>query len=243
MTDNIASRQHGEERYSSFLLIVLILGTIILFAGYYWAVRERYWSWEIRGQFGNMFGGASAIFSALAFAALLFVILLQKHELGLQRHQLALTRDDLNLIRVEQARSSAAQEASAQATILREVFHRVDMTFQARQLVLKNFEVLSGLKNVEDLETLIHGDESLNDACQGVVSCYHYIGFLVKIDLLRYEKEYFEEASSHIWHMWVCLESYLKYERELQENEEYGRYFEELVGKVAKFEKRTLARS
>ena len=117
------------------------------------------------------------------------------------------------------------------------------MTFQARQLVQQNFEMLSGLENVNDLEALIRDNKSLYNACQEVVSCYHYIGFLVKSNLLRYEKEYFEEASSHIWHMWVCLESYLQYERELQENEEYGKYFKELVGRVAKSEGRTLARS
>lgn len=243
MTGYIEPRRRGGEGYSNLLLVLLLLGSIALFVGYWWLVRDKYWSFEARGQFGDMFGGLSALFSAFAFAGIIFVILLQKHELSLQRHQLTLTRDELSSMRMEYVRSSEAQEASAQAVILKEVFDKVDATFQARQLAQQNFELLSNLKNVNDLKDLIKSNEPLSNACHAVVSCYHYIGFLINTNVLQYEKEYFEEASSNVWRMWVCLEMYLKLERELQENEDYGKHFEKLVERIAAHEKRNVAGS
>ena len=241
MTGNIESKQRGGESYSNLLLVMLLLGSIVLFVSYFWIVKDRYWSFEVRGQFGDMFGGVDAIFSAFAFAGIIFVILLQKHELSLQRHQLTLARDELSSMRMEYVRSSEVQEASAQAVILKEVFDKVDATFQARQLVQQNYELLSNLKNVNDLKDLINSNEPLCNACRAVVSCYHYIGFLINTKVLRYEREYFEEASSNVWRMWVCLEMNLKLERELQENEDYGRHFENLVERIAAHEKMKVA--
>jgi len=47
-----------------------------------------------RGTFGDMFGAVNAIFSGLAFAGLIFTILLQKEELELQRIELTETRQE-----------------------------------------------------------------------------------------------------------------------------------------------------
>lgn len=48
-----------------------------------------------RGTFGDMFGAVNALFTGLAFLALIFTILQQKDELGLQRQELEWTRDEL----------------------------------------------------------------------------------------------------------------------------------------------------
>lgn len=48
-----------------------------------------------RGVFGDMFGAVNSLFSGLAFAGLIYTILLQKNELGLQRQELELTRREL----------------------------------------------------------------------------------------------------------------------------------------------------
>jgi hypothetical protein len=50
---------------------------------------------ENRGTFGDMFGAVNALFSGLAFAGVIFAILLQKQELSLQRKELELTRSEL----------------------------------------------------------------------------------------------------------------------------------------------------
>ena len=64
--------------------------------------------WSTRGTFGDMFGGVTALFSGLAFAGVVFAILLQRQELELQRQELEATREQL-------ARSAEAQEKSEQA--------------------------------------------------------------------------------------------------------------------------------
>lgn len=49
-----------------------------------------------RGQYGDMFGAVNALFSGLAFAGLIFALLLQQQELNLQREELRLTRQELH---------------------------------------------------------------------------------------------------------------------------------------------------
>lgn len=48
---------------------------------------------ETRGVFGDKFGAINSIFSGLAFAGIIFTILLQRKELSLQRDELKSTRD------------------------------------------------------------------------------------------------------------------------------------------------------
>jgi len=52
-------------------------------------------SWSTRGQFGDMFGTVNALFSGLAFAGIIYTILLQREELKAQREELQLTREEL----------------------------------------------------------------------------------------------------------------------------------------------------
>jgi hypothetical protein len=61
-----------------------------------------------RGTFGDMFGAVNSLFSGLAFAGLIYAILLQQQELALQREELSLTRNELKV-------SAQAQIESAQA--------------------------------------------------------------------------------------------------------------------------------
>jgi len=43
--------------------------------------------WDTKGQFGDMFGSVNALFSGLAFAAITYTILLQRHDLKLTREE------------------------------------------------------------------------------------------------------------------------------------------------------------
>lgn len=62
----------------------------------------------VRGTFGDMFGATNALFSGLAFAGIIFTILLQRKELALQRQELMDTREELK-------RAANAQENSERA--------------------------------------------------------------------------------------------------------------------------------
>jgi len=58
------------------------------------------------GTFGDMFGVVNALFSGLAFAGLIYTILLQREELKAQRQELQLNREELRLTRDEFAKQS-----------------------------------------------------------------------------------------------------------------------------------------
>jgi hypothetical protein len=51
--------------------------------------------WPVRAQFGDMFGAVNAFFAGLAFAGVVYAVLLQREELRLQRRELQLTRQQI----------------------------------------------------------------------------------------------------------------------------------------------------
>lgn len=89
-------------------LILLLLAVFI-----FWLVAElipyyRFRDWASRGQYGDSFGAINSLFSGLAFAGIIYTIILQQKELKLQRKELFYTRKELE-------RSSTAQEESEKA--------------------------------------------------------------------------------------------------------------------------------
>lgn len=71
--------------------------------------------WPTRGQFGDVFGAVNALFSGLAFAGLIYAILLQREDLALQRKELEMTRQELTRSALAQEQSEVALRAQAQA--------------------------------------------------------------------------------------------------------------------------------
>lgn len=71
------------------ILVVLLVISVWGVSGY------LLFKMEDRGSFGDMFGAVNALFSGLAFAGVIFAILLQRLELSLQRKELELTRSEL----------------------------------------------------------------------------------------------------------------------------------------------------
>ena len=63
-----------------------------------------------RGTFGDQFGAVNALFSGLAFAGLIYTIILQRRDLKLQRRDLRLQREELALTRKEMEEQTAEFE-------------------------------------------------------------------------------------------------------------------------------------
>lgn len=74
--------------------------------------------WGERGTFGDMFGSVNALFSGLAFAGIIFTVLLQRQELQLQRHELKQQREEL-----------AGQRKQLEAQSLTFILQRFEGTF------------------------------------------------------------------------------------------------------------------
>ncbi len=73
---------------------VMLGGVVILFLlnmSLIWVVDNPDW----RGTFGDQFGAVNALFSGLAFAGLIYTIILQRRDLQLQREDIALTRKEM----------------------------------------------------------------------------------------------------------------------------------------------------
>ena len=91
-------------------LVIIAIQVAIGVAAYYWLP-----DWTTRGQFGDVFGAANALFSGLAFAGLIYAILLQREDLELQRKELEMTRQELTRSAAAQEQSEIALRAQAEA--------------------------------------------------------------------------------------------------------------------------------
>ena len=75
-------------------------------------------TWTDRGTFGDMFGAVNTLFSGLAFAGVIYAIILQQQELTLQREELKMTREELNRTATAQEHSEKALAEQAKTAIL-----------------------------------------------------------------------------------------------------------------------------
>ena len=76
----MSSQKSPKRRISPVPLLLLLGGVVAVWALYWLAVlwypfHGEYW--EVRGKFGDMFGGLNALFTACAFAALIYGIRLE----------------------------------------------------------------------------------------------------------------------------------------------------------------------
>lgn len=126
------------------------------------------YDWAIRGQFGDSFGAINALFSGLAFAGVIFTILLQRNELALQRQELEDTRAELK-------RSAEAQEKSQAALTQQVAGQRVSARLAALTALVNmyshNLDNLSTYGNKERenyqnhlAERLLHYQQLLEQA-------------------------------------------------------------------------------
>ncbi|MDM8566190.1 hypothetical protein QUF74_11130 [Candidatus Halobeggiatoa sp. HSG11] len=134
--------------FSSKSIPFLILGfVVILWSGSGYLL----YGIEKRGTFGDMFGAINALFSGLAFAGVIYAILLQRKELALQREELTLTRKEL-------ARSAQAQELSekslkkqANSFIISSQISAINslIDIYSKELNIYNENIYSGKKAIE----------------------------------------------------------------------------------------------
>ncbi|KZL02722.1 MULTISPECIES: putative phage abortive infection protein [unclassified Pseudovibrio] len=93
------SKKEGTERINRLALLGF-LGVLVLFVLHALSVYSNWWGVtedlaKTLGPFGDSFGPLTSLFSALAFAALIWTVFLQREELQLSRKELALTRQEM----------------------------------------------------------------------------------------------------------------------------------------------------
>jgi hypothetical protein len=100
-----ASVRKGSKR-TNLLAFWGFAGVAVIFALYFISIYLSWWEVEkdlaqTMGPFGDSFGPLTSLFSALAFAALIWTVVLQGDELQLSRKELALTRQEMKDQRFE----------------------------------------------------------------------------------------------------------------------------------------------
>jgi len=132
------------------------------------------------GLAGDSYGALNALFSGLAFAGVIYAILLQRTELQLQRDELALTRRELARTAEAQEKSEAAlgeqaqvMKVSAELNGLSSIIQAYSMQIQAaysasnigdrtRSEVIPNLEAKRD-GYVEQLELMMHAVQSARE--------------------------------------------------------------------------------
>lgn len=103
-----------DNQWLLWLLIAIVI--FVIFASWYF-IDSNIPCNETRGQFGDKFGSVNALFSGLAFAGLIYTIVLQRKDLQLQKKDLEQTRKELE---------GQKEEAKKQnATLLKQEFNSI----------------------------------------------------------------------------------------------------------------------
>ena len=112
---------------------VLLSVAAALWGGWWLFTASKFkGSWPDAGPFGDAFGGVNALFSAFAFAGIIYTILLQRKELRYQRWELAATREEIA--------GQREQMISQNATLVQQQFD--SMFFQMLRL---HHDIVNGM--------------------------------------------------------------------------------------------------
>jgi hypothetical protein len=83
------------KNYSGLLILFAVVLSVQFVLG--WVIILSIDEWTDRGTFGDMFGAVNTLFSGLAFAGVIFAIILQSKELELQRSELRQSREQFEI--------------------------------------------------------------------------------------------------------------------------------------------------
>lgn len=213
MSSNDSTRQSN--RPSGWLLVILIgavvvvqlaLGLAILFGGSA--------TMETRGQFGDLFGGVNTLFTGLAFAGLIYTIVLQRSDLDMQAKELVLTRNEMQRATEAQVGSQKAHteqvkllQASARLNVIATLTDNYTRQMETAERIIDAVSIERDLWAFQELPE--NTDLSVDDARAVFVERYsvanpvaarHFAGWLNarrrRLELLEMLEKAFEEVES-----------------------------------------------
>jgi hypothetical protein len=146
------------------LLIGLIAVVIIAWGASTAIIMFSLDSWSDRGTFGDLFGSINALFSGLAFAGLLYTIILQKQDLNLQKKEIALNRTELKKSAKAQQGQVEEMKISSKLKALNTIINyynlRISNSENSEELILKFKEKRKEtIKEIEQLIDRVSDDE------------------------------------------------------------------------------------
>jgi len=146
-----------DETLKWFWLAVTAIVLIWLFNAFAFQLINP--SLESRAQNGDMFGPTNALFSGLAFAGLIYTIIMQRKELEMQRDELRMQREAMEGAAEEQAKQAQAQSEQTKELKLQNNLtivnsHRAYLEFKMEVIKVDIELEGSGNKKLQLLENL-----------------------------------------------------------------------------------------
>lgn len=150
---------------------------------------------EESGQFGDMFGGITALFSGLAFAGLIFTLFVQKKELQYQREELSHLVNEQRETKVhlkDQADHLKSQSDFIEKQIFENTFFQMLQTFNSFIQTISKYDGNRGVDKTgpDALEMILHEIQSSvhRDNAREIVS-YEMISPAYRNDLGPYFRQ------------------------------------------------------
>jgi len=112
-------------------LMILTISVVFIWGLSGIAIYQLIPDWSHRGTFGDMFGAVNALFSGLAFAALIYTIVLQREEIQLNRSEISMNRRELK-------KSASAQEEQAKQTHLAAKINAINTVINYYNIQISN---------------------------------------------------------------------------------------------------------
>lgn len=123
------------------VLVVVVLFSIPILLHQYLGIKG-----ESLGVYGDFFGSINTFVSALAFAGLIYTIILQRADLRLQREELLLTRDEIK--RQATAQENSVREQAAQVKLLEEQINKDIRPYINAYWEMRNYDIVFSIKNI-----------------------------------------------------------------------------------------------
>lgn len=149
-------------------------------------------------------------------------------------------------MQVKEARKQAeatkvhAQETKrlAQAEVLKQAYDYIIRTYESRELLHRTRNIIETVKNMQDLGILERKRPDIKEAIYEVANCYHFIGFLIKSELLseKSAQDVYEEGSDTILDMYKIISPIIDIKKETPDKL-YKQYFRYLVEEIEKWRK------
>jgi hypothetical protein len=138
----------GYQKKTGWLFPILLFGFVIAVWLLTWYFLEAD---ADRGTFGDMFGSVNALFSGLAFAALIYTIFLQRRELKLHHYELQLAHEEMKAqVEQLQAQNVTLKKQSFENTFFELLRLQNDIT-NAIDLNAREGRVIEGRDCFEEL--------------------------------------------------------------------------------------------
>lgn len=96
-------KNNNRDKFNNLYILIALI--IVFWLGSFFLIKHYLFDLNDRALLGDSFGVVNSLFSGLAFAGIIYTIVLQRKELSLQRQELKETRKELQ-------RSATAQENS-----------------------------------------------------------------------------------------------------------------------------------